>query len=598
MQTQETTNQTPDFENQWIQSFKKHPNKSLKTLMSLYKGNYLNLFGSTCFYILKHSPVWVLPIVTANIIDAATYPSDRSVSIITLNVVIMIVLLLQNIPSNYIHTKLYSKSIRFVEAGLRSSLVRKLQQLSISYHNDMQSGRLQSKIMRDVEAIETLSSQLFISLLNILLNIAVALTITISKSLLVFGFFMMTIPVAVGIIVIFRKKVKVRNNEFRKEIEETSAKVMEMVELIPVTKAHGLEQYEIERIEGQLVKVAERGYHLDMIQSFFGSISWVAFQVFQVICLAFTGYLAYKSTISVGDVVLYQSYFTSVINQVSAVIGLLPIIAKGFESIHSVGDVLLVGDVEDYEGKFIIDDVKGNVSFQQVKFQYEDGDKPVLDGFDLHVKEGETIAFVGGSGAGKTTVLNLVIGFLKPSKGTLTIDGVDIGELNYREFRKHIAVVPQTSILFTGTIRDNITYGLPNVSEEALKKVIEAANLYELIGSLPDGLDTLITEHGSNLSGGQRQRISIARALIREPKIIVLDEATSALDSISEKKIQSALNRLMQGRTTFVVAHRLSTIKDADRIVVVNGGKNVECGTYDELMERKGAFYQLKKVQS
>ena len=171
-------------------------------------------------------------------------------------------------------------------------------------------------------------------------------------------------------------------------------------------------------------------------------------------------------------------------------------------------------------------------------------------------------------------------------------------DIDLRSYRKHLAVVPQTSILISGTIRENIIYGCENVSEEELARVVEAANLKDLIESLPDGLDTFVGEHGGMLSGGQRQRISIARALIRNPKVIVLDEATSALDSISEKLIQEALGNLTRGRTTFVVAHRLSTIRDADRIAVIADGHCTECGTYEELMEKQGVFYRMKKIQS
>lgn len=585
-------------EDRFLTTYEQNKGHSIRILLSLYKGNYLNLIGSGLFFIIKHSPVWILPITTANIINAATYPNNKSIYIILLNVVIMIILNAQNVLTNYFHVKLYSKAIRDVEASLRCSLVRKLQQLSIPYHNKMQSGRLQSKIMRDVEQIQTLSHQLFISLLSISSNIIVALSIVITKSWIVFLFFLCTIPVAVAIICVFRKKIRSRNSEFRKEMEETSARVMEMVELIPVTRAHGLETQEMHKMQSQLTKVADKGFLLDIVQGYFSSISWVAFQIFQVICLGFTGYLAYRGTIQVGDVVLYQSYFTSIVNQISNIITLLPTISKGLESVNSIGDVLLAHDIEDNHNKQTISTVKGDIQFKNVCFCYEDSDHNTMDHFTLHVHPGETIALVGGSGAGKTTILNMVIGFIKPTSGQVIIDGINLTDLNLQSYRSYIAVVPQNSILFTGTIRENITYGLSSVSEEELQKVVHAANLQDLIESLPDGLDTMINEHGSNLSGGQRQRISIARALIRNPRIIVLDEATSALDSISEQRVQEAISNLVRNRTTFIVAHRLSTIRDADRIAVISHGACTECGTYEELMEKQGEFYQLKKLQS
>ena len=584
-------------EQDFLDNFKRNSGSSIKTLLGLYKGHYVSLFFSVLFFFIKHSPVWILPIVTSNIINIATNPDENVVRDISLNVAFMCVMIIQNVFSNYVHVYLYSKTIRNMECNLRSSLVRKLQQLSISYHNAMQSGRLQSKIMRDVEQIETLSRQIFISVLSIIMNIAVALGIVVSKSLTVFVFFVLTVPVAVIIMVVFKNEIKLHNRQFRKDMEETSVRVMEMVELIPVTRAHALESTETMRMQEQLENVAKSGLKLDIIQSYFSSISWVAFQVFQVLCLGFTGYLAAQGEITVGEVVMYQTYFSSIVAQVSSIITLLPTIAKGLESVDSVGDILLSHDIEDNDRKRKIKEVHGNITFDDVTFHYPDSEEPVLSHFNLSIKEGETIAFVGGSGAGKTTVLNLVIGFIKTTGGRILIDGQDMNELNLKSFRQHIAVVPQTSILFTGTIRDNITYGKDDISEEELQKVIDAANLREFIDSLPDGLDSKITEHGSNLSGGQRQRISIARAFVRDPSILILDEATSALDSISEKQIQTAINNLVKDRTTLIVAHRLSTIRDADKIAVIGHGGLEEFGTYEELMAKKGKFYELKELQ-
>lgn len=581
-----------------LENFQRNENHSLRTLLGLYKGHYLDLFLLVVFFAVKHSPVWVLPIVTANIINAATEGGDDAVRTILINVLVMLILIAQNVFTNYIHTWLYAKTIRTVERELRSSLVRKLQQLSITYHKQMQSGRLQSKIMRDVEQVEALSSQIFISVLSIILNIFVAFGVVVFKSLTVFAFFLATIPVAVIIMVAFRTKIRSYNRDFRKEIEETSVRVMEMVELIPVTRAHALEKQETRKMNTQLSDVAKKGLKLDMLQSLFGSISWVAFQIFQVITLAFTAVLAVKNVIEVGDVVMYQSYFGTIVAQVSGVITLLPTIAKGLEAVNSIGDILNCHDIENNSKKKKLKDITGSIIFDHVEFQFDDADTPQLKDLNFEIKPGETIAFVGGSGAGKTTILNLVIGFLKTTKGRVLIDGNDIKDLDLRSYRKHIAVVPQQSILFTGTIRENITYGMDNISEERLWEVIKAANLDELIESLPDGLDTIVSEHGGNLSGGQRQRISIARAFVRDPKILILDEATSALDSISEKKIQSAISNLVKDRTTLIVAHRLSTIRNADRIAVIGNGGLEEIGTYDELMAAKGEFYELKVLQS
>ena len=293
----------------------------------------------------------------------------------------------------------------------------------------------------------------------------------------------------------------------------------------------------------------------------------------------------------------YQSSFTTVVNQFSALINLLPILTKGLESVSSIGEVLSSDEIEENEGKEELLSLRGEYAFKQVSFSYPGSSKEVLHGLDFTVKQGETIALVGESGSGKTTILNMLIGFILPSGGQLMLDGKDMKGLNLRTYRRFLSVVPQTPVLFTGTVRENITYGLEHVSEEQIAQAVEAANLSEVVKRLPQGLDTMIEEHGANLSGGQRQRISIARALIRNPQVIILDEATSALDSISESEIQEALERLTKGRTTFIVAHRLSTVRGADRILVIGQGRIREQGSYQELMAKKGEFYQMEQLQ-
>lgn len=585
-----------ETEETFIDSYGRHEHKPLRILLSLYRGHYLQFILSGLFFALKHACVWYLPVATAGIINIASGADDGGLKGIIFYIVLEIGLVLINMPANYLYVHFRSLAIRNMEAGLRGALVRKLQQLSITYHKEMQSGRLQSKIMRDVEAIETLSQQLFTNVLTILLNLIVAFTVTGMRSRTVLIFFVICGPVAALTMVTFRNQIKRTNSSFRKEMETTSAKVMEMVELIPVTRAHALEEEEIGKMENQLSSVAKSGYRMDIVQANFGAVGWCVFQVFQVLCLGFTGYLAFHGQTTVGDITLYQTYFSTIVNQISSFINLLPIISKGLESVNSVGEVLLANDVENNKGKQKIKNVRGEFDFEDLCFAY-DSNKPVLNHLNLHVAQGETIALVGESGAGKSTILNMVIGFNRPDSGRILLDGVDMDTINLHSYRKHIAVVPQTSILFSGTIRDNITYGISNVSEEKLNKIIEAANLKSFIDGLPDGLDTVVGEHGGKLSGGQRQRISIARALIRDPEIIILDEATSALDSISEKEIQEALNNLTRNRTTFIVAHRLSTIKGADKIAVIREGHCAEYGSYDELMELKGEFYEMRRLQ-
>ena len=569
-----------EMERRFAACYQKHGKHSVRVLLEFYRGQYHKFLLSTLFFLLKHSPALLSPLLIANVVNGVIEGGEAGSRAIFINVGIWLGLLSIHLPANWIHNQLKSRVIRNTEAGLRAALVRKLQELSIPYHTGSQSGRLQSKIMRDVEAVETLSSQLFVNLLNIVMNLVITLSITAVKNRLILVFFILVAPVAAGAVVAFRAKIHRENRSFRQGMEETSARVMEMVEMVPVARAHALEDKEAARISALLEETANRGYRLDMVQAHFGAVSWVVFQVFQVVCLAVSGFMAMSGLIKVGDVTFYQSSFTTVVNQFSALINLLPILTKGLESVSSIGEVLSSDEIEENEGKEELLSLRGEYAFKQVSFSYPGSSKEVLHGLDFTVKQGETIALVGESGSGKTTILNMLIGFILPSGGQLMLDGKDMKGLNLRTYRRFLSVVPQTPVLFTGTVRENITYGLEHVSEEQIAQAVEAANLSEVVKRLPQGLDTMIEEHGANLSGGQRQRISIARALIRNPQVIILDEATSALDSISESEIQEALERLTKGRTTFIVAHRLSTVRGADRILVIGQGRIREQGSY------------------
>jgi len=276
----------------------------------------------------------------------------------------------------------------------------------------------------------------------------------------------------------------------------------------------------------------------------------------------------------------------------------IPGITKGMESVKSIGEILECPDLEQNAGKPGIESVKGDFIFNQVCYRHENNSYYAVKDFSLKVGAGETIALVGASGSGKSTLMQLLIGFIRPRQGSIHVDGHDMNAIDLRTYRKFISVVSQDTVLFDGSVRDNITYGAGIVSEDLLQESIESANLSDFIESLPDGLDTMVKENGARLSGGQRQRMAIARALLRNPRVLILDEATSALDVESEALIQDALNRLIKGRTTFVVAHRLTTIRDASRIVVMSQGQIAEVGTHDELMVLGGIYSKMVMLQS
>ena len=565
-----------------------------RRLLQKNKGGFLL---SIFMFVLKNLPVWVMPIITSNIIDlAGGEMNGDTVRSLIINSVVLVVVLLQNIPTHVIYSRITDKMLRRTGAGMRGTVIRKLQHLSITYHKEIETGKLQSKFLKDIESVDALNTNMLKVLIPNIIVALVSIGISIYNSRLVTVFFLVIIPANILLTQIFSKRMRKKNHQYRVENETVSAKFTNMLGMLPVTKAHGLENEEIEECDKNIRELTAKGLAVDKTNSYFGSALWVVANLLNGACLVFCALFALRGVISPGDIVLYQSMFTSISGAVQTIVNVLPTFAVGFEAIGSLSEIMLSKDVEDSAGKKKLANVEGNVLFYHFSYKYPNGTAYVVEDFCLDVKKGECIAVVGASGSGKSTLMNLIIGFLKPTSGTLYIDGNDITELSLSDYRHFISVVPQNSILFSGTIRENIVYGLEKVDNAAVERAAEMANLNEFVKDLPNGLDTFVGEQGGKLSGGQKQRVTIARALIRDPKVLILDEATSALDNISEYQVQKAISGLIKGRTTFIVAHRLSTIRDADRIVVMDAGKCVEVGTYEELMQKKGKFYELKNL--
>jgi ATP-binding cassette subfamily B protein len=570
----------------------------IRTLRYLLKDQRKNVALAVFFFSIKHSPAWLIPVITANMIDIVV--EKKSTVDLAINSAALIFVVAQNFPTNLLYVRFLATAIRETENRLRSALVVRMQQLSIGYYQKTNAGALQTKVVRDVENIEQMLRHMSdggLAALNGLIGAIVVTSIRVPNFLI---FFIVVAPIASITIIRLRKSLNEYNEDFRSQIEKMSSRVNEMTTLLTVTRAHGLERRAVGRMKDSFATVQEAGLRLDRINGRFNAAAWVTFQMANVLCLILSAYFALNGMfgISAGDVVLLTSNFGMLIGSIILLASLAPAISKGFASITSLGEVLESPDLEINQGKKDVEKVDGVIEFSDVAFTYPTNHKPSLKNITFSAKPGQMIALVGPSGSGKSTLINLVIGFLRPSSGSIRVDTLDYKDLDLRTVRKFLSVVPQESVLFDGTIAENISYGLSDVSESDIRTALKDANALEFVEAFDDGIETIVGERGARLSGGQRQRLAIARALIRNPRILILDEATSALDSESERLIQDALSRLMFNRTTFVVAHRLSTIKEADLILVLEDGAIVQTGTHAQLVLESGVYKRLYDAQS
>ena len=583
-----------------LQQLEVRTERPLKTLLALYRRDWGKLGLSLLLYAIKHSPEWLRPILAANIIDIIAAPQSHALGELWWNGAVLAIATLQNIPTHYWHVRLLSDATHEMERQLRAQLAQKLQTLSISYHRQQQTGALQSKVIQDVQAIQIMATSVFQYVPAALLTIAVALAVTAWRAPWFLLFFLTTIPAAIALTRFLRQPIECSNRTLRLRIEEMSARIVEMLRLLPITRAHGVEATELQALDKRLTAMRDAALDLDRVNAIFGATSWVVLRLLHAACLVLAAWLAFAGRFGVtpGEVVLLAGYFDALIGAVVQILAMLPAIEKGFEALRSVGEVLNAADIEPNTGKRAISKIEGELTFDRISFTYPDSKTPAICELSLHIAPGETIALVGPSGSGKSTLANLAIGLLRPTTGTIYLDGADLQILDLRACRKFVAVVAQETVLFSGTVRENIAYGAPDLDEAQLCQAADDANAREFIERLPEGWETRIGENGVQLSGGQRQRLAIARAFARQPQILILDEATASLDSASEAPIQDALARLTRRCTTLAIAHRLATVRRADRIVVLERGRIVEIGSHRELLNAGGSYAHFYALQA
>ena len=572
-----------------------HPTRSVLRLLGRRPGRLsLALVG----FSLKEIPLWFLPVITAQIIDIVA--TGGSVTTVLIWFAVAVVLLVQNYPNHILYTRNFMTVVRDTGADLRNALAAHLQSLSIGYHTRVSSSIVQTKVVRDVENVELMLQQVTHPLLSSIMVLIGAVTMTAIMVPQFLPVYALAVPIALVLRWALNRRSRARNEVFRREMEGFAARVGEMASLIPVTRAHGLEQTAVSRVASSADGVRRAGLHLDMLNGHVASISWVAMQLLGVGCLVLAAIFSLTGILPItpGEVVLLSTYFALLTQGLTQLLMLIPVGARGMESVRSIAEVLQEPDLEQNEGRRRADAVSGGIRLDRVTHRYPGADEDAVHEVTLDISPGETVAFVGSSGSGKSTLLNLVLGFVRPTSGRILLDGADMNDLDMRTVRSHVSVVPQESVLFEGTIRENIAYGLADPTDEQIRTALEDANAWEFVAEQPQGWDTVVGERGARLSGGQRQRLAIARALVRDPRILLLDEATSALDPESEELVKEALARLMTGRTTLVVAHRLSTIRKADRIVVLERGEVVEAGGHDTLLEASGRYAQLHRTQA
>lgn len=495
------------------------------------------------------------------------------------------------------HSYLTAWISQHIVADFRQHLFGHLQTLTVSFFARRRTGELLSRLMNDVTVIQSLVTEIPVDsakqLVTLVGGIALLLTMNWRLCLLI----LLILPLVVLVAKLFGRRIKSLSTSIQDQNAALNTLIEEVISGIRIVKSFVQTKREEARFSGQVNQAVQLTLRRAGIMAvFLPVISLLTFSAAAAV-LWYGGRQVIDDTVTPGDLFAFVLLAGILIGPFSSAARLFTQVKEAQGAMQRVLEILDARpEVSDQPSALVLSTVTGYVRADSLGFAY-DPRNPVISNLSFEAKPGEIIAIVGPTGAGKTTVINLLHRFYDPTSGCLTIDGNDLRRISLESWYKQLALVPQETILFGGTILDNIRYGDPEASEATVQTASKAARAHEFIVELPDGYLTLVGEKGINLSGGQRQRIAIARAILKNPRILLLDEATSSLDTESERLVQEALERLMKGRTTFVVAHRLSTIQRADRILVLDKGSLVEEGTHAQLMERQGLYHYLYTIR-